>query len=225
MESIKYNREWTKYLIIENVINKYLKESFGKDWETIKCDTYLLESIIRYLNNNWNQKIEDLHKIHERILNYISIKESNDFDKNFEKFINLINDHSDKNWELLHFLQTNNVNEIQHKTNTDITDNFLWNEQYYLLYSFLLNTKKNWESLNDFIHFEKNFIKDTENWWNTLQDNTKRQTIALSIDNFNETKEWPEEIIPLAKTLIEQNISFDIFVEKINEFLQAWRLF
>lgn len=228
MESTKNNREETKYLIIENVINKYIQDSFWKDWEKIKCDDILLEAINWYVNSNWNQKKEDFHKIYEWMLNNINNKNSNNFDKNFENFMSLINNHSSKSSELLDVLKRNNKdnpNEIKYRDILDNTNNILWNETNYLLYSFLTDQKENWISLNDFINFERSFIKENENWWTNSQNNTEEKNIILSIENFNETKGWPEEIIPFAKTLIWQNVSFNIFAKKINEFLQARRLF
>lgn len=227
MESTKNNREDAKYLIIENVINKYIQDSFWKDWVEIKCDDNLLEAINWYVNSDWNPKRECFHKIYERMCN-VDNKKSNNFDKKFEKFISLINNHSSKNSELLDILQTNNkdnLNGIKYRENLYTINNIIWNEPHYLLFSFLLNQKENGVSLNDFIKFEMSFIKETENWWIALQNNTEGKNIILSIEDFNETKEWPEEIIPFAKTLIKQNISFNIFTKKINEFLQARRLF
>jgi hypothetical protein len=32
-------------------------------------------------------------------------------------------------------------------------------------------------------------------------------------------------VVPYAKTLINQDISFDDFTKRIDEFLEAWRLF
>ena len=136
MESVNNNVEHTKYFIIRNVVNKYLKDCFWIRWENINCDDSLLDSINRYLNSDWNIKKEYANKIRSWLIKFGNDVESDNFDKKLEKFMNLIDNHWGKSSELLGALKINNsesLNKIRYiKGNSDITDEIIWIAESYL---------------------------------------------------------------------------------------------
>lgn len=347
MEPLK-DREQKKYYIIENVIDKYFKDCFWKTFENMS-DGYLLEVINSYLNSDWSQKKEYSNRIYLLLINNKNREESDNINRNFEKFLNLIDNHRSKNKGLLDILQINNtenLNKVKYiKENSDINDeilraaesvyslsnkyNFLyqlwitettirlakisnmdkkdinllaiialfnniwcknnkdeedikenihnlvkdripwkiikdldidinklysvilstqpekrgqyddeiyriiqdavlewlWKGPYYLLYSSLWVLEEKWITSNNFIQFEEEFVKRIEKWWEFYLSNAWKQFFNSPHDSIEVIKKRPEEVIWYAKTLIKQNIAFEDFVKKIDEFLEARRLF
>ena len=97
---------------------------------------------------------------------------------------------------------------------------WLWNGPYYLLYSSMGILEENWVSPRDFIQFEESFIDKIENWWDFYLSESWKQLLISPRNSIEEIKQRPKEAILYADSLKKENISFDEFVKKMNEFLK-----
>jgi hypothetical protein len=107
----------------------------------------------------------------------------------------------------------------------DATLEWLWKGPYYLLYSSLWILEEKWITSNDFIQFEEELVNSIEKWWDFYLSNAWKQFFNSPHNSIEEIKKRPVEVISYSKTLIKQNITFEDFVKKIDEFLEARRLF
>ncbi len=218
VESYIGNDEYDRFFRKLSIAESSIRLAKSSNLEKKDINLLVLVSLFQDFRNPMNKNefyIEgkDNHIVGEKILWEITKK----IDMDINKFDSLLLATKPEN--------RGKYNDELFKIIQDANLEWFWKGPYYLLYSSLDDLEKNRILSTNFIKFEEELIKKNEKWWEFYLSNAWKNLFTSPKNSLDEIREWPEDVFPYAKGLIKHSIGFDDFEKKIDEFLEAWRLF